>query len=95
MQGESREVRCMRKKIASGWALLPSGVRKTIALVIGSTLIIVGLLLIILPGPFTMPLVIGGLVVLALEFTWAETLLIRVKHHGSKILPRTVFKRKK
>ena len=83
----------MRKKIASGWQLLPSSLRKVIALVIGSTLIIVGLLLIVLPGPFTMPLVIGSLVILALEFTWAETLLIRVKHHGAKIVPKKLFRK--
>ena len=89
-----REAKGMRKKIASGWQLLPSSLRKVIALVIGSTLIIVGLLLIVLPGPFTMPLVIGGLVILALEFTWAETLLIRVKHHGAKIVPKKFFRKK-
>lgn len=83
----------MRKKIASGWQLLPSSLRKVIALVIGSTFIIMGLLLIVLPGPFTMPLVIGGLVILALEFTWAETLLIRVKHHGAKIVPKKLFRK--
>jgi hypothetical protein len=94
MQGESEEARCMKKKLASSWRLLPSGLRKLIVLVFGSTLIIVGLLLIVLPGPFTMPLVIGGLVVLALEFKWAETLLVRVKHHGQKIMPRKLFKKR-
>ena len=94
MQDESQEARCMKKKLASSWRLLPSGLRKIIVLVFGSTLIIVGLLLIVLPGPFTMPLVFGGLVLLALEFKWAETLLVRVKHHGEKILPRKLFKKR-
>jgi len=83
----------MRSKISKAWKSLPSAVRKTIVLVIGSTLIITGLLLVVLPGPFTLPLVIFGLVILALEFAWAESMLIKVKHHGSKITPKKLFKK--
>jgi len=60
----------------------------------GFTLILTGLLLVVLPGPFTMPLLILGLVVLALEFAWAETILIRLRRHGSKLNPRKFFKKK-
>jgi hypothetical protein len=35
-----------------------------------------------------MPFVIAGLVVLALEFAWAEALLIKAKHHANKIVPK-------
>ena len=83
----------MKNKIAQAWKMLPAALRKTIALVIGSTLIVTGLLLVVLPGPFTMPLLILGLVVLALEFAWAETMLIRVRHHGSKLNPKKLFKK--
>ena len=83
----------MKNKIAQAWKSLPSALRKTIALVIGSTLIVTGLLLVVLPGPFTMPLFVLGLVVLALEFAWAETMLIRVRHHGAKFNPKKLFKR--
>ena len=83
----------MKNKFAQAWKLLPSALRKTIALVIGSTLIVTGLLLVVLPGPFTMPLLVLGLVVLALEFAWAETMLIRVRHHGAKLDPRKFFKK--
>ena len=75
------------------WRALPSSVRKTIVLVIGSTSILLGAALIVLPGPFTMPLVILGLVILAVEFTWAESLLVKVKHHAKKIDPRKMRKR--
>jgi hypothetical protein len=67
--------------------------RKTIALVIGSTFIVTGLLLIILPGPFTMPLLILGLVVLALEFAWAERMLLLVREQGAKLNPKKLFKK--
>ena len=83
----------MKNKFAQAWKLLPSALRKTIALVIGLTLIVTGLLLVVLPGPFTMPLLVLGLVVLALEFAWAETMLIRVRHHGAKLDPRKFFKK--
>ena len=83
----------MKNKIAQAWKLLPSAIRKTIALLIGSTLIITGLLLVVLPGPFTMPLLVLGLVVLALEFAWAESMLMRVRHHGAKLNPKKLFKK--
>lgn len=75
------------------WKALPGSVRKTIVLVIGSTLIALGVALVVLPGPFTMPLVILGLVVLAVEFTWAESLLIKAKFHAKRIDPRKLRKR--
>lgn len=83
----------MMPNIKKLWMLIPKPLRKIVVLVIGFTLIILGLALIILPGPFTMPLVVLGLLVLALEFAWAETLLIRAKHHAKKLDPRKMKKR--
>ena len=74
----------MKKK----WLLLPKGLRQVIAFSVGSFLVLAGLVLIILPGPFTMPLVIAGLFVLAVEFAWAERFLARAKGHASKIVPK-------
>ena len=76
------------------WKALPRSVRQLIVLVIGSTLILVGLALIILPGPFTMPLVILGLFILAIEFAWAESLLTRAKNHAKKLDSRKMKKPK-
>jgi len=70
------------------WLLLPKGLRQVIAFSIGSFLVLAGLVLIILPGPFTMPLVIAGLFVLAVEFAWAERFLAKAKGHASKIVPK-------
>lgn len=75
------------------WLLIPKRLRQVIAFVIGSTLVLIGLALIVLPGPFTMPFIIAGLVVLALEFAWAESLLIKAKHHASKIVPKKYKKK--
>jgi len=70
------------------WLLLPKGLRQVIAFSVGSFLVLAGLVLIVLPGPFTMPLVIAGLFVLAVEFAWAERFLARAKAHANKIVPK-------
>jgi drug/metabolite transporter (DMT)-like permease len=76
------------------WRSVPSPVRKTIVLVIGFTLIAIGAVLIVLPGPFTLPFVIGGLFVLAAEFTWAKLLLTKAQESAKKVDPRKLRKRK-
>ena len=68
--------------------------RKVIVSVIGFTLITLGLLLIVLPGPFTLPFLILGLVVLGLEFAWADRMLDQVKAQGKKVDPRKLLKKK-
>lgn len=83
----------MRNAWGKLWRALPDSVRKTIVLVTGLTLILLGAALVFLPGPFTMPLIIFGLVVLAMEFTWAESLLSKAKVHAKKIDPRKLKKR--
>jgi hypothetical protein len=77
------------------WKMVPKPLRQVIVLVIGLTLIVIGGLLIVLPGPFTLPFVFAGLVVLAAEFVWAERILIRAKHHAKKVDPRKFLKKKK
>lgn len=88
-----REARVMRSRFTATWNSLPTAIRRTIVSVIGFTLIAVGLLLVVLPGPFTLPLVILGLLVLALEFAWADRMLDKVKAQGAKIDPRKLFKK--
>lgn len=68
--------------------------RKVIVSVIGFTLIVLGCLLIVLPGPFTLPFIILGLVVLGLEFAWADRMLDQVKAQGAKVDPRKLLKKK-
>lgn len=77
------------------WSGLPKPLRQAIVLVIGFTLILIGTILIVLPGPFTMPFVIAGLFVLALEFAWAERILVESKNQAKKIDPRKLFRKKK
>ena len=53
-------------------------VRVTVFLV-GLFFIVLGLALSVLPGPLTIPPVLLGLVIWALEFAWAERLLDRAR----------------
>ena len=76
------------------WRQVPAPVRKMIVLVIGFTLIAIGTVLIILPGPFTLPFMIGGLFILAIEFTWARSLLTKAQESARKVDPRKLKKRK-
>jgi len=57
------------------WKAAPRSVRRSIVSVLGGTLILVGALLVVLPGPFTLPLMLLGLAVLASEYAWAARLL--------------------
>lgn len=77
------------------WRGVPTPVRKLIVIVIGFTLIAIGGVLIILPGPFTLPFVIAGLFVLAAEFTWARSLLNKAQESAKKVDPRKLSKFKK
>ena len=61
---------------ATAW--LPGPVRKLVVFVIGGTVLIVGILMIVLPGPAVVVIPLG-LAILSLEFVWAGTLLKKAK----------------
>ena len=67
------------------WRAAPRSLRRSIAGVVGTTLVLLGAALVVLPGPFTVPLVIAGLGVLASEFAWAERLLMQGRAHVSRL----------
>ena len=59
---------------------------RMIVLVVGLTVVAIGVAMLVLPGPafIVIPL---GLGILAAEFTWARRLLDRLRHEGRKALP--------
>jgi hypothetical protein len=81
-------------EIRKAWKSVPKPVRQIVTLVIGGTLVIVGGFLIVLPGPFTIPFVFAGLLILAGEFVWAERFLERAKTEAKKADPRKLLKKK-
>ena len=61
-----------------GWDLLPKLLRRIVVGVIGGTIVLIGLALLVLPGPafIVIPL---GLLILGSEFAWARAVLRRAK----------------
>ena len=57
---------------------------RMIVLVVGVSIVALGLVLVVLPGPWTIPLVLLGLAILATEFVWARHLLQRAKEYAEK-----------
>ena len=76
-----------RDRLLHHWKKLPHPLRWIVAATVGFTLLIVGIIFLVLPGP-GFPLIIAGLAILATEFTWAEILLFKTKHHVKRILKR-------
>mgnify|MGYP003333099656 CR=1 FL=1 len=77
----------MKDKTSAFWKRLPHPLRWVVVATIGSTLVVLGLIFMVLPGP-GIPLVIAGLAILATEFTWAEILLHKTKHHAKRIFKK-------
>jgi len=65
--------------------------RRAAIFVLGGTLLLFGTLLLILPGP-GIPIVIGGLALLAVEFAWARRWLRRGRVTG-KVVKRSFLRR--
>ena len=83
----------MRDRLTRWLAPLPSGLRRAIIGVIGSTILVAGILMLVLPGPGIVVIVIG-LAILATEFAWAEAMLIRARHHAGRIKKKVRFSRR-
>lgn len=77
-----------REKFLQRWRNVPAPARKTIVLVIGFTLLAIGGVLVVLPGPFTLPFVVAALAVLASEFVWAERVLRQGKIFTARVVGR-------
>ncbi len=67
----------MRESLRQRWRNVPGPIRKSVVLTIGLTLLALGGVLIVLPGPFTLPFVIAGIAILSSEFVWAERVMAR------------------
>ena len=64
-----------RDRVRSALSGIPTPVRKVLVSVSGTVLILIGISLVWLPGPFTLPFVIAGVVILSTEFVWASSIL--------------------
>ncbi len=73
--------RSPRQRLQALWGHLPHPIRWIGVAVVGGLLVVVGVVLLVLPGP-GIPLIIVGLAVLGAEFAWARRTLDRVKAGG-------------
>ncbi len=71
----------MKQKFGVVWKAVPAPLRKTMVLIIGLSIICLGLALVVLPGPFTLPLILLGFFILGSEFAWAATVLVHTRKH--------------
>jgi uncharacterized protein (TIGR02611 family) len=67
-----------RVKSATGLNVLPAPARKLIVAVIGATILLLGVVMVVLPGPAFIVIPIG-LGVLATEFAWARRAVRRAR----------------
>jgi len=56
---------------------------RTIIIVVGSTLVLIGLAMLVLPGPGIV-VIIAGLAILAREFIWAQGLLDKAQNTAKR-----------
>jgi len=67
-----------RTRDALGWNLLPAPLRKLIVAVIGLTILLIGVVMVVLPGPAFIVIPIG-FGILATEFAWARRAVRRAR----------------
>jgi uncharacterized protein (TIGR02611 family) len=86
----------IRRKFDSVWRHLPHPLRWIIVAAVGSTLSILGIVFLFIPGP-GLPLMVLGVAILATEFAWAEVVFARLKKETDKFTAQAkrVIKRKK
>lgn len=87
--------RNVRRKLQNVWRLLPHPFRWVIAATVGSTVTLLGIIFIFIPGP-GLPLIVLGVAILATEFAWAQVVYTRIKSETDKMTARAkkAFKRK-
>ena len=67
-----------RVRNATGLNILPAPLRKLIVAVIGVTILLIGIAMVVLPGPAVIVIPIG-LGILATEFAWARRTIRRAR----------------
>ena len=75
----------MTNRLRRWLAPFPPMVRRILIVLIGSTVVVVGILLLVLPGPGILVIVVG-LAILATEFAWAEALLAAARERAARVL---------
>lgn len=78
------EVNIVNDRLRRWLAPIPPPLRRMLILLIGSTVLMAGVLMLVLPGPGILVIIVG-LALLATEFAWAEALLIQARQRASRL----------
>ena len=73
----------MDHRVKKTWTVTYRTARRIAIAVIGSTVVLLGIAMLVLPGPGLLTIV-GGLAILGLEFAFAKRWLERIKHTTKK-----------
>ena len=75
----------MDRRVKKTWTLTYRTARRIVIAVIGTSVVLLGVAMLVLPGPGLLTIV-GGLAILGLEFAFAKRWLERIKHTTKKTL---------
>jgi uncharacterized protein (TIGR02611 family) len=81
------------QRYIDSWASFPAPIRRILAASVGLVTLVVGVILLVLPGPGLVVMLLG-LAILATEFAWAKRSMHHVKHHGNRVA-RGITRKKK
>ncbi len=81
------------QRYTDSWASMPTPIRRILVASVGLVTLLVGVVLLVLPGP-GLVVMLFGLAILATEFAWAKRSLHHVKHRGNRVA-RGIRRRKK
>jgi hypothetical protein len=81
-----------RNQLGNIWRLLPRWFRLLVVSSAGFSLLLLGLILLVLPGP-GIPVLLTAFLVLGLEFAWAERFLLRMRKRAESVrnFPNRVY----
>jgi tellurite resistance protein TerC len=68
--------------------MLVQSARKIVVFVVGMSVVLVGIVMIVAPGP-AIVVIPAGLAILATEFVWAQILLKRMKEKARQVIDKT------
>ena len=77
----------LRRKISNVWRQLPHPFRWVVVATVGTTLVLLGIVFVFIPGP-GLALIVLGVAILATEFAWAQVVYIRIKKETDKLTAR-------
>jgi len=77
----------VKSRLSRWLAPLPRPLRRMLIVVVGSTVVLFGVLLLVLPGPGILVIIVG-LAILATEFAWAEALLAAARRRATLVVKK-------